>query len=65
MYYCKDWTIAIEPPTTKMWSSYNWSFLQSKLSKEFSWKNILREICQGNQKGDQKEPVAKALRELW
>jgi len=28
-------------------------------------KDILREICQGNQKGDQKEPVAKAARELW
>jgi len=28
-------------------------------------KNILREIHQGNQKGDQEEPVAKAVRELW
>jgi len=28
-------------------------------------KDILREICQGNQKGDQKEPVAKAAKELW
>jgi len=28
-------------------------------------KNILKEICQGNQKGDQEEPVAKAARELW
>jgi len=28
-------------------------------------KDILREIHQGNQKGDQKEPVAKATRELW
>ena len=27
-------------------------------------KNILREICQGNQKGDQKELVAKVVREL-
>jgi len=27
-------------------------------------KDILREIRQGNQKGDQKEPVAKAAREL-
>jgi len=27
-------------------------------------KNILREICQGNQKGDQEEPVVKAAREL-
>jgi len=27
-------------------------------------KNILREIYQGNQKGDQEEPVAKAAREL-
>jgi len=25
---------------------------------------MLREICQGNQKGDQEEPVAKAAREL-
>jgi len=25
---------------------------------------MLREICQGNQKGDQEEPVAKAVREL-
>jgi len=28
-------------------------------------KDILREICQGNQKGDQEELVAKAARELW
>jgi len=28
-------------------------------------KNILRKICQGNQKGDQEELVAKAARELW
>jgi len=28
-------------------------------------KDILREIFQGNQKGDQEEPVAKATRELW
>jgi len=28
-------------------------------------KDILCEICQGNQKGDQKELVAKAARELW
>jgi len=27
-------------------------------------KDILREICQGNQKGDQEEPVARAAREL-
>jgi len=27
-------------------------------------KDILREICQGNQIGDQKEPVARAAREL-
>ena len=27
-------------------------------------QDILREICQGNQKGDQKELVAKAAREL-
>jgi len=27
-------------------------------------KDILREICQGNQKGNQEEPVAKAAREL-
>jgi len=27
-------------------------------------KDILREIRQGNQKGDQEEPVAKAVREL-
>jgi len=27
-------------------------------------KDILREIHQGNQRGDQKEPVAKAAREL-
>jgi len=25
---------------------------------------MLREICQGNQKGDQEEPIAKAAREL-
>jgi len=28
-------------------------------------KDILREIHQGNQKGDQEEPVAKVARELW
>jgi len=28
-------------------------------------KNVLREICQGNQRGNQEEPVAKAARELW
>jgi len=28
-------------------------------------KDILKEICQGNQRGDQEEPVAKAARELW
>jgi len=28
-------------------------------------KDILREIRQGNWKGDQEEPVAKATRELW
>ena len=28
-------------------------------------KDILREICQGNQKGNQEEPVAKTARELW
>jgi len=28
-------------------------------------RDMLREICQENQKGDQKEPVAKAARELW
>jgi len=27
-------------------------------------RDILKEICQGNQKGDQEEPVAKAMREL-
>jgi len=27
-------------------------------------RDILREICQGNQRGDQEEPVAKAAREL-
>jgi len=27
-------------------------------------KNVLREICQGNQRGNQEEPVAKAAREL-
>jgi len=28
-------------------------------------KDILKEIYQGNQRGDQEEPVAKAARELW
>jgi len=27
-------------------------------------RDILREICQGNQRGNQEEPVAKAAREL-
>jgi len=27
-------------------------------------RDILREICQGNQRGDQEEPVAKAAKEL-
>jgi len=26
---------------------------------------MLREICQGNQKGNQEEPIAKAARKLW
>jgi len=26
---------------------------------------MLREICQGNQRGEQEEPVAKAARKLW
>jgi len=34
------------------------------LHLEGSERDMLREICQGNQKGDQKEPVAKAAREL-
>jgi len=28
-------------------------------------RDMLREICQGNQKGKQEEPIAKAARELW
>jgi len=28
-------------------------------------QDILREIHQGNQKGDQEEPIAKVARELW
>jgi len=28
-------------------------------------QDILREIHQGNQKGDQEEPIAKIARELW
>ena len=28
-------------------------------------RDILREICQGNQRGDQEELVAKAAKELW
>jgi len=28
-------------------------------------KDILREIRQGNQKGNQEEPVAKVAKELW
>ena len=28
-------------------------------------QDILREIHQGNQKGDQEEPVVKVARELW
>ena len=28
-------------------------------------QDMLREICQGNQKDDQEEPVVKAARELW
>ena len=31
--------MAREPPTTKTWSSYDQSSLQSELSKEFSWKD--------------------------
>jgi len=31
--------MAMGPPTTKTWSSYDWSSLQSKLSQEFSWKD--------------------------
>jgi len=39
MHYCGDQTMAIESPTMKMWSSYDQSSWQSKLSKEFSWKD--------------------------
>jgi len=28
-------------------------------------QDMLREICQGNQRGKQEEPIAKAARELW
>jgi len=28
-------------------------------------RDIFREICQGNQRGDQEELVAKAAKELW
>jgi len=28
-------------------------------------RDMLREICQGNQRGEQEEPVTKAARELW
>jgi len=31
--------MAMESSTIKMWSSYDWSSLQSELSKEFSWKD--------------------------
>jgi len=31
-----------EPPTMKMWSSYDWSSWKSELSKGFSWKNRRR-----------------------
>jgi len=31
--------MAMEPPTTKIWSSYDWSSWQYELSKEFSWKD--------------------------
>jgi len=26
---------------------------------------MLKEICQGNQKGDREKPIAKTVRELW
>jgi len=32
--------------------------------KDFTWRDMLREIRQGNQKGNQEEPIAKAAREL-
>ena len=46
------------PPTTKMWSSYDQSSLQSELLKEFSWKDwketSLRKFIKGTRRATRK-----------
>jgi len=50
--------MAREPPTMKTWSSYDWSSLQSELSKEFSWKDrnetSLRKFVKGTRRATRK-----------
>jgi len=47
--------MTIEPPTMKMWSSYDWSSLQSELLKEFSWKDWRRTFLEKFIKRTRKE----------
>jgi len=47
--------MAIEPPITKMWSSYDWSSWKSELSKEFSWKDQRETSLEKFVKGTRKE----------
>jgi len=47
--------MAMEPLTTKTWSSYDWSSWQSELSKEFSWKDQRETFLEKFIKGTRKE----------
>jgi len=45
----------MEPSTIKTWSFYNQSSWQSKLSKEFSWKDWRKTSLEKFVKGTRKE----------
>ena len=58
MHYYRDQTMAIEPPTTKTWSSYDQSSWQSELLKEFTWRDqketSLEKFVKGTRKATRK-----------
>jgi len=45
----------MEPPTTKMWSRYDWSSWQSELSKKFSWRDRRKTFSEKFVKGTRRE----------
>jgi len=47
--------MAMELPTIKMWSCYNWSSWQSELSKEFSWRDQKKTSSEKFIKGTRRE----------